>query len=110
MNIHQIKSELQSLKAKTGVLKKLLGIHNPYAGKGRKITRLIARDGPRCHWCQRVTNPNLPQISPLRSTVDHLIRRADGGSNDMENLVVACRQCNSSRHGPNWIPTRFRNE
>lgn len=31
------------------------------------------------------------------ASIEHLQRRADGGSNDLENLVMACRECNTGR-------------
>jgi 5-methylcytosine-specific restriction endonuclease McrA len=42
--------------------------------------------GRPCHWCGRIAD-----------TVDHRIPIALGGNNDPENLVPACRGCNSSR-------------
>jgi hypothetical protein len=35
---------------------------------------------------------------------DHLVRRADGGTGQLDNLVVACRKCNNERHQPGWQP------
>ena len=34
---------------------------------------------------------------PSDPTVDHVVRRSEGGSNRRENLRLACRRCNSSR-------------
>lgn len=31
-------------------------------------------------------------------TIDHVIPRAKGGTDDMSNLVLACSQCNSDKH------------
>lgn len=34
----------------------------------------------------------------LQSTAEHLLARCDGGSDDIENIVAACRFCNQHRH------------
>jgi 5-methylcytosine-specific restriction endonuclease McrA len=60
---------------------------------------LTERDGPRCHWCGRETVESwtTPKVPDNRRTIDHLIRRRDGGSHDLDNLVLACRRCNTER-------------
>jgi 5-methylcytosine-specific restriction endonuclease McrA len=65
---------------------------------------LIARDGLDCYWCGRLCNPDLSPNADLFPTRDHLIRRADGGKDNLKNQVIACRKCNSSRHVPGWEP------
>jgi len=34
----------------------------------------------------------------LRCTAEHLIARCDGGDNSSTNIVVACADCNATRH------------
>ncbi|UWQ95909.1 HNH endonuclease [Rhodobacteraceae bacterium M385] len=34
----------------------------------------------------------------LQCTAEHLWARSDGGSNNPENIVAACRYCNTTRH------------
>ena len=41
---------------------------------------------PRCTYCGHVAD-----------TVDHVVALASGGTNAMDNLVPACKRCNSSR-------------
>ncbi len=48
--------------------------------------RILSRDGRECHWCGMDA-----------TTVDHIIPVAKGGTDDLENLVAACRRCNFSK-------------
>lgn len=59
-------------------------------GKGWKAIskRVLQRDRYVCHWC-----------GGKATTADHLIARVNGGTNEMSNLVAACRPCNSRRGG-----------
>jgi endonuclease I len=46
------------------------------------------------------------------ATKEHLYQKSKGGSNDMDNLVAACRDCNSSRGDYShhiWKNDNFRN-
>lgn len=47
---------------------------------------VIERDGGICHYC-----------GDEATTADHVIPRSLGGSDDMDNLVAACRSCNSRK-------------
>lgn len=58
--------------------------------------RIYLRDGHRCVWCaQRVGCARLGM--PNDATLDHVIPRAEGGSNRYWNLVTSCQRCNSRR-------------
>lgn len=60
----------------------------------RKRRALRLRDGPDCYWCG---------APGLGVTIDHVIPKSMGGSNRLENLVLACEPCNQARggiHGP----------
>lgn len=55
--------------------------------KWRRIRLMVLeRDGYRCHWCALPAN-----------TVDHVIARVRGGSDDPGNLVACCGPCNYRR-------------
>jgi 5-methylcytosine-specific restriction endonuclease McrA len=47
---------------------------------------VLDRDNHVCHWCGREA-----------STVDHVRPKVLGGTDDLTNLVAACRSCNSAR-------------
>lgn len=75
--------------------------------KARKLARLVERDGTQCFWCHeemsfeaRFHDPG----NPLCATFDHLIPRSRGGGNDDDNLVLACRECNSARADMTYMP------
>jgi 5-methylcytosine-specific restriction endonuclease McrA len=61
------------------------------AGSTRKWRKLrafvLVRDGGICHICGRAG----------ATTVDHLIPRAHGGSDDPANLAAAHKSCNEAR-------------
>ena len=58
---------------------------NSYARQ--KLCRyILERDRYTCYWCGR-----------LARTVDHVIARVDGGTDDPLNLVAACGPCNFAR-------------
>ena len=57
-----------------------------------KRQAIYCRDGDRCCYCLVHTN-NCDE----RMTLDHVIARELGGTNDAENLVMACLTCNCSK-------------
>lgn len=52
--------------------------------------RIIARNGPNCHWCQAM-------LTLETSTLDHVIPISRGGLNNPNNMVLACEPCNKGR-------------
>ena len=63
-----------------------------------QLRRLVDRWGLKCIWCGQICNPRLAPNADAFPTREHMIRRADGGSSRMENLKIACRKCNNTRH------------
>lgn len=59
----------------------------PY--KGMVLTRqnIFKRDGYRCQYCGATDN----------LTLDHVIPKSRGGSSTWDNLVTACKTCNSKK-------------
>ena len=46
-----------------------------------------------CEYCH-----SLELLSANRFTIDHLVPRSLGGSDDIDNLALACRRCNERRY------------
>lgn len=61
-----------------------------------KTRRIVERDGGNCHWCHKPLGENYH--------IDHVIAVRDGGTNDENNLVVSCPDCNG-RRAMTWGPT-----
>jgi len=75
-------------------------VTHPWANTPTRILvlRLIERDGNRCHWCGREVNLGAKQNNDLYPTLDHYpVPRSQGGKTKLDNLVLACRQCNNGR-------------
>jgi hypothetical protein len=51
---------------------------------------VLKRDGFRCHYCGATPVGALLQV-------DHVIPRAEGGTDDPANLITACTPCNSGK-------------
>jgi 5-methylcytosine-specific restriction endonuclease McrA len=60
------------------------------AGWGTTSKRILRRDG----W---VCQLGLPGCEVQATTVDHTIARINGGPHTQDNLVAACRHCNSAK-------------
>jgi len=58
-----------------------------------KRLAIYLRDRFTCLYCCR----DLHDADPADITLDHLVPKADGGSNHESNLVTACRECNCRR-------------
>lgn len=70
-----------------------------YGGSGwawqRMRTAVLQRDGYVCHWCRGKA-----------TTADHVLARAFGGADAMDNLVACCVRCNETRRKKQAIAGR----
>ena len=66
--------------------------------KDRRLAIYI-RDSFTCCYC----GCSLKNRPAADVTLDHLLPRGSGGGNESENLVTACRSCNSSRGDRPWV-------
>ena len=58
-----------------------------YDYEWQKMSRLARKIQP---WCSRCGSKN-------DLTADHILSLANGGSNILENIMILCRRCNSSK-------------
>jgi hypothetical protein len=66
-------------------------------GYGVRIDDLGDRDRWTCWVCDGEVDAACPAGSPHAASVDHVIPRARGGTNDPANLRLAHRRCNGQR-------------
>jgi 5-methylcytosine-specific restriction endonuclease McrA len=66
-------------------------------GRRGKLATLLARDGATCWICRYPLVPDAVPNSPLRTSFDHVVEVAEGGSNRNENLRLAHAVCNNAR-------------
>lgn len=77
--------------------------------RDKKRLRIYARDGWRCVWCSALVAcaRDLPHVGGELATLDHVLPREKGGSNDVGNLVTACEPCNRDRGSRSEIAWAF---
>lgn len=64
----------------------------------RKRIKIAAEQDNCCYYCGEKMNLSMEKKrSPKKATVEHLVKKADGGTLRYENIVVACQQCNCNR-------------
>ena len=61
------------------------------------VQALAARDGAACKLCRQPVDMGLRSPDPMSPSVDHLISRADGGTDDPANLQLAHLTCNHQK-------------
>lgn len=65
----------------------------------RSLTREIGdRDGWICHLCLRWIDRNLGDRHPRSASLDHITPVSKGGTDNRNNLRIACHQCNALRN------------
>lgn len=65
------------------------------ARKVYKRTRLAEAQNWHCCWCGTEMIPEPNKHNSV--TVEHILPRSQGGSDEMENLAAACLHCNNKR-------------
>lgn len=59
--------------------------------------RIYERDGYECQICGEATDPSADPWSDWYPSLDHIVPRSQGGSDDDDNLRTAHRWCNAAR-------------
>lgn len=54
------------------------------------------RDGDQCRYCRRTVNWR-DRRGPGGGTYDHVVPVSQGGADDLANIVVSCKRCNSAK-------------
>jgi 5-methylcytosine-specific restriction protein A len=62
-----------------------------YGASWQRLAKEVVTAQPWCTYCGTEGDPS----NPL--TADHFIPKALGGTDDRDNLVTACRRCNSAK-------------
>jgi HNH endonuclease len=74
--------------------------YSGYANREDLYEAIIKRDGLRCQYCYTdVTRDTL--------IIEHIVPEALKGPTIWENLVVACRPCNTRKSQSIWLPRNF---
>lgn len=69
----------------------------------RNMRQLLwERQDRRCCYCQRHVYLDFEHGNQT-ATLEHLKRRADGGTDHRDNYAVACARCNSQRGEMSWV-------
>lgn len=70
------------------------------------VKRLLASQGMFCCYCEILMEPapvpGEPR-HPRAMTLEHLQRRTEGGSNRIDNMALACHECNCNRGSLDWL-------
>jgi 5-methylcytosine-specific restriction endonuclease McrA len=73
--------------------------------RGRKITKLMARDGELCMLCGEVLDRHIKDDKDVRYiTFDHKTPRSKLGDDDLPNLQLAHQGCNRERGSDPILP------
>ncbi|WP_138993053.1 HNH endonuclease [Larkinella sp. C7] len=62
-------------------------IHLPYKGVMLNRQNIFKRDGNRCQYCGKLED----------LTLDHVLPKSRGGKTNWDNLITACKRCNSQK-------------
>ena len=66
--------------------------------RGLLLDAVVERDGPLCAYCGVVTTTDPPSATRhVERTLDHVVPQSRGGTDTLENCVVACRSCNARK-------------
>lgn len=72
------------------------------------VRKLLAeKQGNKCCYCGESLRPVHAKwknsVHPKAQTIEHLRRKADGGTGRLDNKALACFECNSGRGAIDWL-------
>lgn len=72
-----------------------------------KMQKILSKYNMRCAYCGYKIIPGGEQDDPFSATVDHVLPKANGGSDSLDNLLPSCFACNHAKD--NMGLNEFRN-
>ena len=94
----EIRSPSASVKVPL-VIRLVNYVHIPHCVVKFSRRNVLARDQYTCQYCHL-------RFSPAALTLDHVLPRSRGGTTGWENVVTACKKCNSKKG--DWTPYEAR--
>lgn len=77
------------------------------ATRKRLVRQLAERDGFVCHYCGVQLENSIAGYNPRGASLDHVVPQDKGGSDDLSNLKLACRQCNVLKKTKHYQEFKF---
>ncbi|AHG45149.1 HNH endonuclease [Rhizobium leguminosarum bv. trifolii CB782] len=77
--------------------------------KRQLILKLFQKQEGRCCYCGQhviLSYRWRDQQRPDAATIEHLQRRADGGTDHPDNIAMSCKACNEGRQEIDWLTYR----
>lgn len=62
-----------------------------------RMRNRIKRDKPACHICGKAIDYDLPHLNPGAFVIDHVKPLQKGGTDTLDNVKAAHRECNSKK-------------
>lgn len=82
-------------------------VENRFRVSKRVRAEIYEEAGWKCALCESPVRPDESVHHPRYPTLDHIVPRSRGGSDDRSNLRLACRQCNTLRGSDvDWVPVK----
>jgi len=94
VDLPRAKSELYNVQ-------EAIRFNDPTMFRMAKLAPLLERSHGRCVWCRRELG-----LKHAETSFEHLVPRSRGGGDQPDNLLAACRACNSRRGNmspPDWV-------
>ena len=62
-----------------------------------RLRARVARSKPACHICGEGIDYTLPHLDPRSFVIDHVVPLIKGGTDTIDNVKAAHRDCNSTK-------------